>query len=224
MFMRALAGAGRSDEDERPNLFAEPTEAQRTTAYEIGGLVHDVDLKLCGLALNEYLGVKGKATIAIQWQIYSPAKREVVATIETTGASSPRGCRASRGISRSLSFAAFSWTAPGNWSLRRFKTLMDAPPPKDELRSTPGEQEKTRRRGRARPAPRPVARFSGARWWLIVLPDGHGSGVLISNDGHILTNAHVVGQRQTVKVRWSDGYESGGTGATGASRIGTSPW
>jgi S1-C subfamily serine protease len=37
---------------------------------------------------------------------------------------------------------------------------------------------------------------------------GSGSGVLISDDGYILTNAHVVGDEKTLRVRWSDRIET----------------
>ena len=37
-----------------------------------------------------------------------------------------------------------------------------------------------------------------------------GSGFLVSNDGYILTDAHVVDTSKTVKIRWSDGYETTG--------------
>ena len=45
---------------------------------------------------------------------------------------------------------------------------------------------------------------------MVLTGDGHGSGFLVSNDGYILTNAHVVGSSRSVVVRWSDGFESDG--------------
>ncbi|UOQ64979.1 S1C family serine protease [Hymenobacter volaticus] len=40
--------------------------------------------------------------------------------------------------------------------------------------------------------------------------DGHGSGCLVSNDGYLITNAHVVGDEETVKVHMADGVEAKG--------------
>jgi S1-C subfamily serine protease len=42
---------------------------------------------------------------------------------------------------------------------------------------------------------------------LIESGDGQGSGVLVSSDGYILTDQHVVGDEKYVKIRWSDGLE-----------------
>jgi S1-C subfamily serine protease len=46
---------------------------------------------------------------------------------------------------------------------------------------------------------------------LILAPSGHGSGFLVSNDGYILTNEHVVKSAREVRIRWSDGSETRGT-------------
>lgn len=41
--------------------------------------------------------------------------------------------------------------------------------------------------------------------------DGHGSGFLITNDGYMLTNAHVVDEQSTVKVKFEQGFTLDGT-------------
>jgi S1-C subfamily serine protease len=41
---------------------------------------------------------------------------------------------------------------------------------------------------------------------LVQTDEGHGSGFLISGEGHLLTNAHVVGKAKIVRIRWSDGF------------------
>ena len=40
----------------------------------------------------------------------------------------------------------------------------------------------------------------------VEMKDGHGSGFLISNDGYIITNAHVVGSSANAKVRFEQGF------------------
>lgn len=41
--------------------------------------------------------------------------------------------------------------------------------------------------------------------------DGHGSGFLVTNDGYLLTNAHVVEDDATVKVKFQQGFTLDGT-------------
>ena len=42
----------------------------------------------------------------------------------------------------------------------------------------------------------------------ILTGSGSGSGFLVSTDGYVLTDAHVVGDEKNVRVRWSDGLET----------------
>jgi S1-C subfamily serine protease len=44
----------------------------------------------------------------------------------------------------------------------------------------------------------------------IITDDGHGSACVISSNGYLITNFHVVGQNETVKVKFKDGTVSEG--------------
>ena len=54
---------------------------------------------------------------------------------------------------------------------------------------------------------RPVAQ-SDTGVVVVFNSSGMGSGFVVSKDGAVLTNAHVVGRSRRLKVRWSDGSES----------------
>lgn len=210
LFMSELTALGQMDTAEKPNLFAEPTEAEQTTVYRIGGLIHGLDLKVCGLAYGDVsMGAKGSGTMKIQWQIYSSVKREVVATVETAGAYTlksrePDGMDALTSLMRGL----FSDSVRQLVASPDFKTISQTPPEKDERASTPGQQARLSGVG-GRTEARTVAEAVGSVV-LITVPGGHGSGVMVSRDGYVLTNAHVVADKPTVTVRWSDGYEAEG--------------
>ena len=45
---------------------------------------------------------------------------------------------------------------------------------------------------------------------VVFTAEGSGSGFLISDDGYLLTNHHVVGAQTVVKLKWSDGSETVG--------------
>lgn len=58
--------------------------------------------------------------------------------------------------------------------------------------------------------PKPgIAQASGSVA-VVFTPEGSGSGFLISDDGYLLTNHHVVGAARVVKLKWSDGSETTG--------------
>jgi S1-C subfamily serine protease len=149
--------------------------------------------------------VQGSGDMKIDWQIYSPIKKQVVARVGTSGAVKfpdfvpgglPRLMTDSFGANvRQLAAAS------------DFQTAMNAPKPLTAGFVMPGQQEKIALAGSLQAKGRPIADAVGSVVTLVT-GDGTGSGVLVSDDGYILTNAHVVGDEKTIRVRWSDRFET----------------
>jgi S1-C subfamily serine protease len=71
----------------------------------------------------------------------------------------------------------------------------------------PGQQSTILLAGSLKAGPRKIADATGSVV-TILTGTGTGSGILVSTDGYVLTDAHVVGDDKTVRVRWSDGLET----------------
>lgn len=139
--------------------------------------------------------------MSVEWQIYSPLERRVLATIRTRGAYETKESRPGathilngafrENIRRLLNTPEFrdivlsgaAMTSPASQPLL---TPVQFPRPVTVARSIPDATKAV------------VSVFSNA---------GMGSGFLISTDGHVLTNQHVVGDSRFVKLKWPDGSE-----------------
>jgi serine protease Do len=67
-----------------------------------------------------------------------------------------------------------------------------------------------RRQGLTKPATDNGVGAAAKAVVIIEISDGHGSGCLVSADGYTITNAHVVGDENQVKVLLADGVEAKG--------------
>jgi S1-C subfamily serine protease len=87
-----------------------------------------------------------------------------------------------------------------------FRAAMSAPKAFTAGFHLPGEQAKILLGGSLKAGPRKIADAVGS---IVTITNsaGSGSGILVSDEGYTLTNAHVVGDDKNVRVRWSDGLE-----------------
>jgi S1-C subfamily serine protease len=203
----SVAGGGSTD------LFQSKSE---NADLQVGALVTRLNLETCapksgmGLATGLYLErnyyLKGTAEMDVEWQVYSVLQDKVLARIRTHGTAELKKTQNDAG--ESLVRKVFADNARQLARSAEFARLVDAT-------ATPSTPKTQVARGELRLAmpvaakPVPLA-TAAASVVTIFTGDGHGSGVLISSDGYILTNHHVAGDAGTVRVRWPDGVDSVG--------------
>jgi serine protease Do len=188
------------------NLF-DPEAA--SADFEAAAVITDEHIDGCfsngGLLVKSYAGdVQGDSSMKVDWQVYSPIKKQVVAHISTVG-TAHLGQATAGGVERLLvdSFASNVTALAAN---AEFRAAVTAPKAFTAGFQIPGEQSKILLGGSLKAGPRKIADAVG-NIVTIMNSAGSGSGILVSDDGYVLTNAHVVGDDKNVRVRWSDGIE-----------------
>jgi serine protease Do len=83
---------------------------------------------------------------------------------------------------------------------------LNAPSPFTAGFQKPGQQSRIALAGSLKAGPHKIADATGSVV-TILASTGTGSGFLVSTDGYVLTDAHVVGDDKNVRVRWPDGLE-----------------
>jgi S1-C subfamily serine protease len=140
----------------------------------------------------------------MEWQIYSSLQKTVVAKIETHGdfeskTNLPGGWEA-------IMLGAFKENVHGLINSPEFrKTFIGAPMQPGDV-AKPNKQTPIDLAGALNSGPRPISDAVGSVV-LIFAGESEGSGFLVSTDGLVLTDRHVVGDAKFVKIRWPDGIE-----------------
>lgn len=188
-------------------LFDDPSTWQ--AEYLVAGLVKRMSANVCYPMLKfGDTDARGEAFMEVRWQIYSRLDRQVVLELTTQGSSelsesAPTG-------ETDLFLDAFAQATRNLLGDRRFHDLIA------------GQPKAVSQQGTALSAQATVIETRG----LFIMPfyksmetikanvvtvfagDGHGSGFIIDNQGHMLTNAHVVRTAERVKVRFANGEET----------------
>ncbi|HEX4637709.1 MAG TPA: serine protease [Rhizomicrobium sp.] len=186
------------------NLF----ESEASADYEAAAVITEAHVDGCmtrGALFTERGDIRGDADLKIDWQVYSRIKKQVVARVSTEG----RGhldTKIPGGVAR-LAVEAFTGNVRELLANADFRTAMNAPRPFTAEFQMPGQQSKIVLNGSLNAGPHKIADATGSVVTLLT-GSGSGSGFLVSGDGYILTDAHVVGDDKNVRVRWSDGLET----------------
>jgi S1-C subfamily serine protease len=183
-------------------------ESEPATAdYEVAAVITDEHVDGCandGSYFTDLGSVWGESSMKVEWQVYSPIKKQVVAHISTTG--SAKLDRSAEGGVQQLVMASFTENARVLAASADFHAALNAPRPFAKGFQMPGQQSKIALAGSIKAGPRKIADATGSVV-TILSGIGSGSGFLVSSDGYVLTDAHVVGDDKNVRVRWPDGLE-----------------
>lgn len=152
--------------------------------------------------------VRGTGSMKVDWQIYSRLKKQVVARVSTTGTSQLD--HAVPGGLQQLVLMAFGDNVRALAQNADFRAAMSAPRAFTAGFQMPGQQSRIALTGSLKVGPRKIADATGSVV-TILASAGTGSGFLVSTDGYVLTDAHVVGDDKNVRVRWPDGFEGPAT-------------
>lgn len=193
-------------------------ESEWKAEYLIGALITDLNANICfpWSGYGNFNKAKGEASIKVEWQIWSRRTRSVVLQLTTEGSGKIKN-EMPLGDSE-VFLQAFSMAVNNLLADRKFFELValdkDVPERKAEDKETlpieikykkindpdiKGKMVKGKVVDEIRKAS--VTIFAG---------DGHGSGFIISDDGYILTNSHVVGGANFVQIKLVTGSEKTG--------------
>lgn len=186
----------------------------------IAGLVTDLKSALCAplgdyverftylnipfnsLNVNEFMGLenwdmKGSMTINVEWQIYSPARRSLIGTIETAGSAEIK--KESDDATYELLLQSFR-IATNN--LLASEELLEMVGKSEDLPATPSHPETCSIINKDRNYQTLEAAINAAKQSTLTVKTatGHGSGFVIGDGNMLLTNAHVVRNAKTVTL------------------------
>lgn len=202
IFYEEMGRAGFQVEGDPGDLFdTQPS----TSEFALGGAIKGLKGEFTVPSLGSGREFKGRGVMEIEWQLYSRLERRVVARITTRGGVAIDEA-AEDNVSRVLrgSFAENVRALASSAEFKKFIIGSGSPRDAEVVRHpdlTPIVLHGPTARG-----PRPIAEAAESVA-IIFAGDGHGSGFLVSSDGLVLTDQHVVGTAQYVKVRWPDGVE-----------------
>lgn len=210
LFRAGMAKAGFKVAGDPDNLFQED---DKSADLQVGALVTQVSATFCAgqtfweaNAHSKHFEIKGSATIGLQWQVYSTAQAKILARIPTT-ASLSSDAFTDQG-DQTILHGAFAANVEALTQSPAFREALSVP-----MTSTPSASADGHPVIDFSPAPSTAARaIKDARLSVATLfaRSSMGSGFLISRDGYLLTNRHVVGEATEVRVRWPDGVQSTG--------------
>lgn len=197
LFRRELKTAGFTPDKDAGDLFAGDHAA---VDLQVGAGIQSVSVSYCRGVWTE--------SLTVHWQVYSTIRRETIATVDTAAQVK---LTQQESQFRQVTIGQLAFSANVRELLRDdgFRTLVTTPEPTVPDGAAAGASLQTIR---LVGAPKGSTRIADAGGSVVTIfaGAGMGSGVLVSSDGYVLTDYHVVEAGKSVRLRWSDGFETAG--------------
>ncbi|GAB3580277.1 hypothetical protein GCM10027345_21460 [Hymenobacter daeguensis] len=179
-----------------------------TARYTLQGEMHEIKYDV--MATNKYVDFAHYSTnckVAVTWKLVNQA-RQTVAEQKTTGSS----IKAEKGGSAALedAFDNSLLTFLENKDVATALSKTSSGSDKVATSTEPLAAITLHRAAAAKPTSDNGVAQAARSVVVVETSDGHGSGCIISGDGYIVTNAHVVGDAREVKVLLADGVPAKG--------------
>jgi serine protease Do len=203
MFREAVAERGLKYDQSGDNLF--DTAPGSGAEFAVAAVITDLHERVCTFASGDQ---KGEVRMTVEWQLYSLLEKKVVAKVVGQGSDRIENTTPHGGFN--MMNHAFKQAAEQAVLDKDFREPLGGAPLPENALIPPPTGLKALPVTLAGAGARREIKDTVSSVVLVRSGAGSGSGVLISRDGYVLTAAHVVGDAEKVKLRWSDGSETDG--------------
>ena len=210
-FYRVMTARGYNVVGDPNDMFGDDDAS--SAVYLVGAKITDIKANICRLYdilwSGAYMGVDtGELFLKVEWAVYSTFERKTVATATTYGYARDSSERPE--VLLPLFGQAFADAVDALANDQGFYNMLQADTPSSSGPSAAASNE----------SPIAIPKISESRSPVADNPDrltrsvvtilsggGHGTGFFITKDGYLLTNAHVVGGAEKVKILTDDHRE-----------------
>lgn len=208
-FYRVMSGHGFRVAGNPNQLFN--TAQQEEGDLQFGLTVSEVKLEMravCDFFREDAVGMRGTARVGMEWQVFDPARQQVIFRQRGEGRfEATETVALDPMVILQLAFADAANQLAVSPELRKMMTER-APLPRPDSRPVAQDQSRIPLR-RVALSQQPISdRIDHLRSATVLIETGtasHGSGFLITEDGLMVTNKHVVGGQRFVRVRLVSG-------------------